>query len=188
MEAVAWIIASMTYSRTSKQKRKKLNHTFTQKSVNLLSNLVARFRHKSLGISIFCCRRHRTFQTDPFKMLSGQLNVLLMHTLRWAQNTFVVNSQFNYKFMVNKKVPHSWSYVLSTFFSVVTLIFDLHFRIESDSDSFTINKSANHVGPRSFSSKLFSRHTPDRLLYLDHWNVGRKQCTRVLISFTAEQR
>jgi len=64
------------------EKEKKLKHTFTQKSVNLLSNLVARFRHKSLGISIFCCRRHRTFQTDPFKMSSGQLNVLLMHTLR----------------------------------------------------------------------------------------------------------
>ena len=33
------------------KKKKKLNYTFTQKSVNLLSNLVSRFRHKSLDTS-----------------------------------------------------------------------------------------------------------------------------------------
>jgi len=32
-------------------KKKKINYTFTQKSVNLLSNLVPRFRHKSLDTS-----------------------------------------------------------------------------------------------------------------------------------------
>jgi len=43
--------ASIIYSKTSKQKKEKLNYTFTQKSVNLLSNFVTHFRHKSLGIS-----------------------------------------------------------------------------------------------------------------------------------------
>jgi len=32
-------------------KKKKINYIFTQKSVNLLSNLVSRFRHKSLDTS-----------------------------------------------------------------------------------------------------------------------------------------
>jgi len=35
----------------NKQTKTKLNYTFTQKSVNLLSNLVPRFRHKSLDTS-----------------------------------------------------------------------------------------------------------------------------------------
>ena len=43
--------SSIIYSKTSKQKKEKLNYTFTQKSVNLLSNFVTHFRHKSLGIS-----------------------------------------------------------------------------------------------------------------------------------------
>jgi len=33
------------------QKKKKLNYTFKQEAVNLLSKLVTRFRHESLGIS-----------------------------------------------------------------------------------------------------------------------------------------
>ena len=37
--------------QTKKKKKLKLNYTFTQKSVNLLSNLVPRFRHKSLDTS-----------------------------------------------------------------------------------------------------------------------------------------
>jgi len=52
MVAVARITASIIYSKTSKQtEEKELNYTFAQKSVNLLSNLFTRFRHKSLGIS-----------------------------------------------------------------------------------------------------------------------------------------
>ena len=52
MVAVARITASIVYSKTSKQtEEKELNYTFAQKSVNLLSNLFTRFRHKSLGIS-----------------------------------------------------------------------------------------------------------------------------------------
>ena len=43
--------ARIIYSKTSKQKKEKLNYTFTQKSVNLLSNFVTHFRHKSIGIS-----------------------------------------------------------------------------------------------------------------------------------------
>jgi len=50
MVAVARISASIVYSKTSKRKEKKLNYTFKYKPVNLLSNFVIRFRHKSLGM------------------------------------------------------------------------------------------------------------------------------------------
>jgi len=48
--AVAWKKTNVIYSKTDK-KENKLNYTFTWKSVNLLSNLVTRFRRKSFGIS-----------------------------------------------------------------------------------------------------------------------------------------
>ena len=48
--AVAWKKRNVIYSKTDK-KENKLNYTFTWKSVNLLSNLVTRFRRKSFGIS-----------------------------------------------------------------------------------------------------------------------------------------
>ena len=43
--------AALLAEKNKQTKKEKLNYTFTQKSVNLLSNLVSHFRHKSLGTS-----------------------------------------------------------------------------------------------------------------------------------------